>query len=243
MSTASAYIADISKPDELAKNFSLIGLAWGVGLVLGPALGGFLGQVGLRLPAFAACGLSLLNLLLGFFWLPESLSRERRQVGKMRAGDFNPFAAIKAMGRIPGLGILLAVLCLFNFGANGMNSTESLFLIQKFTAQPWQIGLLQVLVGIVIALVQALVPKLVPRFGEAAVAITCLGIQGLGALAVSFNPIFLLIYPIILLRSGASGFIYSTLGSLNSKRVPPSEQGILSGVTTALNIWESDQAG
>jgi MFS family permease len=235
MSTASAYIADSSKPDELAKNFTLVGMAWGIGLVLGPALGGVLGQINLRLPAFAAAGFALANMALGFFLLPESLPSEKRERRPMRAGDFNAFVSIGAVGRIPGLAGLLVVLCLFNFAFTAMNSTETLFIIQRFVPQPWQIGLLQGLVGIAIALVQAgLIGRLVPRYGEKAVAIVCLLLQSLGALAVCFNPVFLLVYPVIVLRSAAGGFIFPTLGALTASRVTAGQQGVLMGVTTAL---------
>src|SRR5512142_715298 len=116
MSTASAYIADVSTPDELAKNFTLVGIAWGVGLVLGPTLGGILGQWHLRAPAFAAAALSLANMTASFFLLPESLPKEKRKAAAMRASDFNAFASIGELGRIPGLGMLLVILCLFNLG-------------------------------------------------------------------------------------------------------------------------------
>lgn len=235
MSTASAYIADVSKPEERAKNFTLIGLAWGVGLVLGPAIGGVSSQISLEAPAFTAAVLSLLSVLLGFFWLPESLPKEQRATTSIRANDLNPFVSIGEMARKPGLGWLLLVLCLFNLAFNGMNSTETLFLIQKFAAQPWQIGLLLVLVGVAIAVVQvALVRRLVPRYGEKAVAIASLLGQAFGAVAMIFVPIFWLIYPVIILRSAVSGFIFPTLNALNANRVSAREQGVLMGVTTAL---------
>jgi len=240
MSTASAYIADLSTPDELAKNFTLVGIAWGVGLVLGPTLGGALGQVHLRAPAFAAAGLTLLNLIASFFLLPESLPQERRKVDAMRASDFNAFASIRELGRIPGLGVLLVVLCLFNLGFNSMNSTETLFLIQKFDAQPWQVGLLLVLIGVSIALFQGpLVQRMTPRFGETALAATGLLAQASGALGVWLSPLFPLVYPIVVLRSLIGGFVFPALGALNVRRVPPEEQGLLMGVTTSLNSLAS----
>ncbi len=236
MSAATAYIVDVSRTEELAKNLTLVGLAWGFGLILGPALGGFLGQITLRAPAFVSALFALVNMSLGFFWLPESLPVERREKGRLHPSDYNPFVAIRAIGLIPGLGILLVVQCLFNFAFNSMNSTETLFIILRFNAQPAQIGLLQVLVGAGIATVQlGLLPRLVPRFGERLSAFTCLLMQSIGALAVSFNPVFGLVYPIIVLRSGASAFIFPTLGALSARRVTASQQGALAGVSTALN--------
>jgi MFS transporter, DHA1 family, tetracycline resistance protein len=236
ISTASAYIVDVSKPSELANAFAMVGMAWGIGLVLGPALGGALGQIDLRAPAFFSAGLALFNILFGFFYLPESLPKERRETSPMRPGDFNTFQSIGAIGRMPGLAVILVVSAMFNFAFNGMNSTETLFIIQKFAAQPWQIGLLTMSIGLSISVVQALlVQRLVTRLGEIAVAFVCLLLQMIGALAMVFNPIFVLIYPIIILRSAATGFIFPTLGTLSSKRVTYQEQGVLMGVTTALN--------
>ena len=117
-----------------------------------------------------------------------------------------------------------------------MNSTETLFIIAKFAAQPWQIGLMTMLIGVSIAVVQAfLVKRLVTRLGEIGAAFLCLLVQMAGALAMWLNPIFVLLYPIVILRSAASGFIFPTLGTLSAKRVSYREQGELMGVTTSLN--------
>ena len=235
MSTASAYIADVSRPQERAKNFALIGMAWGVGLILGPALGAVFGQMSHEAPAWTAAALSLLSVSLGFFALPESLPRERRETAPIRASDLNPFVSIGQVARQPGLGWLLLVLCLFNLAFNGINSTEALFLIEKFAAQSWQIGLQLVLLGIAITVAQAaLVPWLVPRYGERVIAIVCLLGQALGALATFFAPLFWLIYPITVLSRAGSALIFPTLTTLNVNRVSPREQGVLMGVTTAL---------
>ena len=169
MSTASAYIADVSKPEDRANNFTLIGVAWGLGLVLGPALGGIFGEISLEAPAFFAAALSMLNVLVGYFILPESLPVDQRDKTPLRASDFNPIVSIYEMARKPGLAWVLVVLGLFNFSFNGINSTSALFFIHKFNAQTSQISLLMVLGGISLAFVQLLlVRRLVPRFGEKA---------------------------------------------------------------------------
>jgi DHA1 family tetracycline resistance protein-like MFS transporter len=234
-STAAAYIADLSTPESRAKNFTLIGMAWGLGLILGPALGAVLGQIDLAAPAFTAAALSFLSMLLGFVLLPESLPSEARETIPMRVGDLNPFGSIGQMARKPGLGALLLVLCLFNLAFNGINSTETLFLIEKFAAQPCQAGALLVFAGIAIAVVQRLVPHVVPRYGEQSIAIVCLVGQGIGALATFLAPRLWLIYPIVVLRTVASSFVFPTLGALMSGRVASREQGVLMGVTTALS--------
>jgi multidrug resistance protein len=122
ISTASAYIIDVSKPEERAKNFTLLGMAYGIGFIVGPALGGVLGQWNLDAPAFAAGAIFLVSSALVFFLLPESLPEERRDKSTLVAKDFNPFATITQMAFKPGLGLVLLVLALFNFSFTGVNS-------------------------------------------------------------------------------------------------------------------------
>lgn len=235
LSTATAYIADISRPEERAKNFTLIGIAWSLGLILGPAIGAVFAQISLAAPALAAAVLSFVNLLLGIFLLPESLPKERRETTPMRTRDFNPIVAIFEMARKPGLGWLLLVTCLFNFAFNGINSIATLFMIQKFKAQSWQVGLLLTLGGVALAAVQfLLVQKLVRRFGEKLIAIASLVGQAVGNLAIFFSPVFWLVFPLNMINSATSGFTFPTLTTLNTNRVLPHEVGLLMGVTTAL---------
>jgi MFS transporter, DHA1 family, tetracycline resistance protein len=236
LSTASAYIVDVTKPEDLARAFSLMGLAWGIGLVLGPALGGALGQIDLRAPGFFSSAIAFGALCLSFFYLPESLPPERRQVTPLRLSDLNVFSSISAIGRLPGLAGILLSNTLFNFAFNAMVATETLFLILRFSAQPWHLGLLNVCAGISLAVVQALFIKpLVSRLGEAKVTFLCILLMSVSALAININPIFLLIYPIIILRSAFMGFVIPLMSTLSAQRVSRQEQGQLMGVTTALN--------
>jgi DHA1 family tetracycline resistance protein-like MFS transporter len=236
ISTASAYIADKTEAEERVEAMSLVGMAWGVGLVVGPAMGGILGQIGLRAPAFGAAAFSMVNIVLGYFMLHESLPKELRKKTPMRGNDFNALASIGDMGRIPGLGVLFLAICLFNFAFNSMSSTESLFFIQKFAIQPWQNGLLTVLAGVGVVFSQVIViQRLAPRFSTRAIAVISLLLMTLGALAVCFAPILVFIYPIITLRSVISNLVFTTLGALSANAVSASELGILMGVTTALN--------
>jgi len=236
LSTASAYIVDVTKPEELARAFSLVGLAWGIGLVLGPALGGALGQVDLRAPAFFSSAIAFGAMVLSFFYLPESLPPERRQSAPLHLSDLNVFGSIHAIGRLPGLAGILFSNTLFNFAFNAMIATETIFLILRFSTQPWHLGLLNVCAGISTALVQALFIKpLVSRLGETQVTFLCFLMLAFTALAININPIFLLIYPIIILRSASMGFVIPLMSTLSAQRVSRQEQGQLMGVTTALN--------
>jgi DHA1 family tetracycline resistance protein-like MFS transporter len=235
MSTASAYIADISSPEERARNFTLGGLAWGVGLVLGPAMGAVFGQINLAAPAFIAAGISLVSFGLAFFWLPESLPVAHRETAPIRMGDLNPLVAIGGMARRPGLGPILVVLCLFNFAFSGMGSIENVFMIQRFAAQPWQVGLRLVLIGSILILMQStLIPWMVARYEQRHIAMLAFWVQAVGVFLVFLNPYFLLFFAITILTSIGSGFIFPTLTTLTSNSVGNQEQGQLMGVTTAL---------
>jgi MFS family permease len=234
-SVAAAYIADTSTPETRAKNFSLIGMAWGLGLVVGPAGGAALGQWSLDAPAFVAAGLSLLGALLGIFLLPESLPATQRETTALRLNVLNPFGSIIAFVSRPNLGQLLLALCLFNFAFQGINTIEALFLIGRFAAQPWQIGALLVSAGITIALVQRLIAPLVSRYGEQPVARASLFLLAVSALATCLAPALWPIYPINMFRTLTSGLVFPTLGALMSRRVAAYDQGALMGVSTALS--------
>lgn len=235
MSTAGAYIADISTPEERPKNFALIGIAFGLGFIVGPALGGALSQISIDAPAYAAGILALVSAALIFARLPESLPPAQRQAAPMRPADFNPLGAIAEMARKPGVAILLAASCLFAFAFDGINSALSVYLATQFAAQPWQIGALFVVSGLVTAVTQAaLVPRVVARFGERRMAIVSqLGLS-LGALVIALAPALWWLYPNIVLISGVGGFVWATTGSLLAAKVRQHEQGQLAGVSTAL---------
>ncbi len=133
------------------------------------------------------------------------------------------------------LGRLFLALCLFNLAFNGINSIQTLFLVDKFAAQPWELGLVLVIAGITVAVVQALlVQRFVARYKEKAVAIASLFGQAVGALAVFFAPMLWLLYPLTVVNSSLSTFTFPTIGTMVSNNVSAREQGMLMGVTTAL---------
>jgi len=235
LSTAGAYIADVSRPEERSKNFAIISTAWSLGLILGPAFGGLLGEFSLETPAFAAAAVSLLNVLLGIFFLPESLPKDKRSNAPMSLRDYNPILSILDMARKPGLGLLLLVSALFSFAFNGVNSTSALFVIQKFAAQTWQISLLMILAGISIALTNSiLVPRWVPRFGEKTSGIASLLGMALFFTTIFFAPFLWLVYPLNMLSSMMNAFIFPALTTLSTERVSPWEIGVLMGVNSAV---------
>lgn len=235
LSTASAFIADVSTPEERPRNFALIGMAFGIGFILGPAVGGAVSQISLDAPAWTACLLTLVSLALVFFLLPESLPAELRERAALRPRDFNPLATIGDIARKPGIAILLVISCLFAFSFDATNSSLALFVAEKFSVQPWEIGLLFVASGIVTAVMQAaVVPRVVAIFGEKRMVVVSQIGLALGTLVIVAAPAFWWLYPNVLLVSGVGGFIWSTLGSLVASKVAPHEQGQLAGANTAL---------
>lgn len=234
-SIAGAYIADVTEPQDRAKNYGFIGMAWGLGFVLGPALGGLLSEISLNAPAYGAAILSLLSAIVGYFILPESLPAERRETTPLRLADLNPFASILELLRRPAVGGLLMVQCLFFFVFNGNNSMLSVFMIDKFAVQPWQIAVLFAVGGIAMAVMQGgLVGPLVQRFRERPLATYSLLIQALATIGIVTVPALWMLYPVSVINSLGTGLIWPTLGALLANSVSHDEQGKVSGVGTAL---------
>src|SRR5262249_17745095 len=148
MSVANAYIVDVTPPEDRAKSFALVGAAFGLGFVLGPAMGGALSQISLAAPAYAAGILSLLNVIFGFVGLPESLPEDKRDRQPLRLRDANPLASISEFARRPTLGVLLLVYVLFYFALYSANSILSVFFIDRYGVQPTEFATLLVVSGI-----------------------------------------------------------------------------------------------
>ena len=234
-STASAYIADVTPPQDRAKTYGFIGMAWGLGFILGPMLGGLLSGISLHAPAYAAGLLSLLSAVTGYFILPESLPVEKRETRPLRLADLNPFGSILELLRRPIVGSLLVAQCLFFFVFNGNNSMLSVFVIEKFAVQPWQLALLFAIGGISMAVMQGgLVGPLVKRFGERPLAIQSLLIQAVAAVGLVSVPVLWMSYPMTVINSLGTGLIWPTLGALLANSVSHDEQGKVNGVGTAL---------
>ena len=235
LSTAGAYIADVSKPEERSKNFAIIGTAWSLGLIMGPAIGGILGSITLETPAFASAVFSLLNVAMCAFFLPESLPAEKRDRAPMRLSDYNPVVSILAMARKPGLGILLLVNALFAFAFNGVASTSALFVIQKFSAVTGQISLMMILAGVSIAFTNTFIlPRVARKVNEKISGLfSMLGLAGF-YVGMFFVPFLWLIFPLNMLASGMNSFIFPSLTTLSADRVENHEVGSMLGVTSAV---------
>lgn len=238
ISTAIAYIADITPPQARSKNFGLVGLAFGLGFTVGPALGGLLSQISLAAPAFLAGGLSLLSALAGFFMLPESLPPSHRLTAPLTKADLNPLVMIVDLFRHPTVRVFLGVQCAFLLAFAGVNSILPVFLIERFQAQPTQLAGLFGIAGLTTAIVNGIVVGiLAPRYGEEQLTLVGLVLQGvccLGYLAMTIAPFFWLAYLISGLSGGSSALIFAVLGALISNHVSEREQGRTAGVNAAL---------
>ncbi len=233
-STANAYIADVTPPDKRAKAYGLMGAAFGVGFILGPGLGGFLGQYSLRLPFFFSAGLALLNWLYGFFILPESLPKA------LRSPTLNWRKAIPAAGAINFLRGhrelfgLAGVYQLFQLSHNVFPSIFVLFVGYRFGWGTRDAGLMLMATGLVSVLVQvALVGRIVKALGERGALLIGLGSATVAFLIYALAPTgwwFLAAVP----AGALTGLIGPGLQGLMTRRVGPSEQGQLQGVNAAM---------
>lgn len=225
--TAGAYIADVTPPAERAGRFGMLGAAFGLGFILGPAVGGLLGGIDLRLPFWVAAGLSLANALYGFFILPESLPRERRRPFHLR--NANVVSSVKLLRSHPELLGMAAALLMMSLAHEALPNTFVLYADQRYGWNEVQVGLALAVIGVASVIVSMLLVKpVVRRLGERRAAITGLGCGILGFLVFAFAPIggvFLVGIAFVALW----GLSNPSFQSLMSHRVDPTEQGQLQG--------------
>jgi DHA1 family tetracycline resistance protein-like MFS transporter len=229
---AYAYVADISPPEKRAQNFGVVSAAFGIGFIIGPAIGGLLGTLGPRAPFFAAASLSLINLCYGFFVLPESLPAERRRAFEWRRA--NPLGTLAQMKKHP---VVLGVLCalfLWGLGNQVMPSTWAFYTKFRFGWSEAMIGASFAAVGLVMASSQAIVMRrLVPRLGERRAAIIgviagAIGYAGFGLATASWMMFA------FLLSWFFAAIVMPTMNAFMSHRVSPDAQGELQGAVASL---------
>jgi DHA1 family tetracycline resistance protein-like MFS transporter len=230
--TASAYIADISTPENRAQNFGMIGAAFGLGFILGPMIGGLLGEFGARIPFFVAAGLALTNWLYGYFVLPESLSKENRRSFEWRRA--NPLGSLMQLKKYPGVGELVVSLVLIYIAAHAVQSNWSFFNIEKFQWTPKMIGISLGLVGLLVGGVQGgLVRVINPKIGNEKSVYFGLALYALGLLLFAFASESWMMF-VFLIPYCLGGICGPALQAIISGHVPPNEQGELQGALTSL---------
>ncbi|MEO7174173.1 MAG: TCR/Tet family MFS transporter [Saprospiraceae bacterium] len=230
--TATAYIADISTPEKRAQNFGLIGAAFGLGFIIGPVLGGLLGQYGSRVPFLAAAALTFLNFLYGYFILPESLSlRNRRRFEWKRA---NPLGSLVQLRKFPVVyGLVGSLICIYIAG-HAIQSNWSYFTMLVLDWNEKQVGYSLGFVGILIALVQGgLIRIAIPKFGAQKAMFIGLILYTVGFLLFAFADRGWMMYA-ILVPYCLGGIAGPAIQGLISNQVPANEQGELQGALTSL---------
>ena len=230
--TAAAYIADISTPENRAKNFGMIGAAFGLGFIIGPLLGGLLGHLSLRAPFYAAAALSFLNLAYGYFVLPESLSKDlRRPFDWKRA---NPLGTLKQLGKYKQIAWLLVAYFMLYMGSHAVQSTWNYFTMYHFHWNEAMVGFSLAFVGVLAGVVQAgLAQKAGNLFGVGKSVYIGFALYTLGMFLFAFASKTWMMY-VFLIPYCFGGIGMPNLQSLMVGKVPANEQGELQGGLTSL---------
>ena len=232
-STASAYVADISEPGERAANFGLIGAAFGIGFVLGPVIGGTLGEFGTRAPFYAAAALAAANFALGCKVMRESVTARTRRAFSW--GRANPFGAFRQMARLPGIAPLMTVYFVYSVALYVYPAIWAYYTQARFGWTPQVIGLSLAIYGISMALVQGVLMRpLLRRFGERRTVVwgQVFDLVTFGLLAsIASGALALVLTPV-----AALGVVVTpALQGIMSRRVADDAQGELQGVLTSLH--------
>ncbi len=230
--TATAYIADVSTAETRAKNFGLIGAAFGLGFVIGPALGGLLAGFGVRAPFYAAAGLCLLNALYGYFVLPESLDKQHRRPFEWKRA--NPFGSLQFLRKTKGIGNLAFCFFLIYMAAQSVQGNWNFFTIHRFGWTEGLVGISLAVVGVLVGAVQAgLIRITQPKLGDEKSIYLGLLFYTMGLVLFAFATegwmMFAFLVPYCL-----GGIAGPSLQATLSQHVPPNEQGELQGALTSL---------
>ena len=227
ITTAGAYIADISTPEKRAQNFGIVGAAFGVGFIIGPMIGGLLGGLGTRIPFFVTAGLTLINWLYGFLILPESLKPENRR--KFEWSRANPVGTIKSLFKFPVIAGLFIALAFLYLAAHAVQSNWSFYGIEKFGWKEYQIGISLGVLGAAVGLVQGwLVRIIIPALGQPRSIYIGLSFYVLGFVLFAFATQGWMMYAFTLVYC-LGGIASPALQGIMSTTIPPNAQGELQG--------------
>jgi DHA1 family tetracycline resistance protein-like MFS transporter len=232
VTTASAYMADISDDSNRAQNFGMIGAAFGIGFIIGPMLGGFLGEVSPRLPFIVAACLALVNVVYGYFVLPESLPVENRRAFDWKRS--NPLGSLVHLKKYPAVSGLIFSLVFIYLAVHAVQSNWSFANMEKFKWSPKMIGLSLGMVGLLVGLVQGVLIRYInPKIGNEKSVYYGIALYALGLILFAFASsswmMFVFLIPYCL--GGISG---PALQALISVHVPKNEQGELQGSLTSI---------
>lgn len=230
--TAAAYIADISVAENRAKNFGMIGAAFGLGFIIGPLLGGVISKFGDRMPFYAAAALALLNWVYGFFVLPESLKKENRREFNWKKA--NPVSSLLKLKKFPSIGGLILSMLLLYIAAHAVMSNWNYFTIERFNWNKLTVGISLAVVGVLVALVQAGLTRIVnPKLGNEKSVYLGLSLYAVGmvlfGLANQSWMMFVFLVPYCM-----GGLAQPAIQAVMAGKVPPNEQGELQGMLTSV---------
>ncbi len=230
--TASAYIADVSTHENRAKNFGLMGAAFGLGFIIGPVLGGLLGQFGTRIPFIAAAILCMLNFLYGYFILPESLDKDKRRPFELKRA--NPIGAFLHLKKYPNLiGLVLAIFVLY-VGSHAAQSNWNYFTMYQFNWTEKMVGISLGVIGLLVGIVQGgLIRWINPKIGNVKSIYFGLALYTIGMFLFAFATESWMMF-VFLIPYCLGGIAGPALQAVVSEQVPPSEQGEIQGTLTSL---------
>jgi DHA1 family tetracycline resistance protein-like MFS transporter len=229
---ATAYMADISDDSNRSSNFGLIGAAFGMGFIIGPAIGGAISHFGPAAPFLAAALLNLLNFLFGYFVLPESLKPENRRTIEWK--QVNPFLSLAKLFSSKSLQLFVWVFILLYLSSNVHPSVWTLYTEAKFGWTAVQVGISLACVGIAMAFVQGYLMRiLIPRWGDPKAVLVGTVVGAISFVAMAFATEGWMIY-VILIPSALQGISNPALQSMISRQVPADEQGELQGSLMSL---------
>jgi DHA1 family tetracycline resistance protein-like MFS transporter len=231
--TAQAYIADVSTAENRAKNFGMVGAAFGLGFIVGPAIGGLLGNIDVHLPFYASAVLTMVNALYGYFVLPESLALENRRPFNWKRA--NPFGSLKHMSKYHPmvLGLVGGYFCV-QLAGQAHPSTWSYFTMKVFDWTPDEVGYSLAFVGLIVAVVQGGLTRVItPKIGERKAISYGLLLWSLGFLLFAFATESWMMYA-FMIPFGLGGLAGPALQSLITQQVGANEQGELQGGLTSL---------
>lgn len=237
ISTVFAYIADVSKPEERGKLFGLIGATIGLGFMIGPTIGGFMSLIDLSAPFYLAAGVTLLNMLFGYFVLPESLKKENRMTD-FSLSHLNPFKTL--FGVLANLTVRTMLLIGFFFFLPfaQLQGIGGIFAKDILLWTPTNIGMFFFIIGFVDVITQGLLyTKIVTKYGEFKLVLAGLLITGFSYLCnamLLYYPSTLFAYIAIVIYAFGSGLIVPALSSLISRSAPPNQQGRVQGASQSL---------
>ncbi|HED03945.1 MAG TPA: MFS transporter [Candidatus Fraserbacteria bacterium] len=236
ISAAQAYIADITPPEERARGMGLIGMAFGLGFIFGPALGGWLGSFSYHLPPLVTAGLALINVAFAYFMLPESLNREARSARTASWRESSPLTRIARAFEQPQLRSFLWLFALIVFAFSVMEATLVLFLQDIFGWGVSRSGYLFAYLGVVIALMQGgLIGRLVKAFGERRLVSAGALMMAASLLLVPFAATIWELGLVLTLLALGDGMVTPSLSSLISRQVSAEAQGSTLGVSQSLS--------